>query len=107
MVENKKFQFYGYSIGDSSVVIQSREFILDTGFDMDEFDKKEIENFKDKIISRNKILELFRKSLYRFNKYSKKISYLELIEIHLVEIMTELHDNGKVSVYNSIDEDEE
>jgi len=74
---------------------------------MDEFDKKEIENFKDKIISRNKILELFRKSLYRFNKYSKKISYLELIEIHLVEIMTELHDNGKVSVYNSIDEDEE
>ena len=78
-MENETFKFYGYSVGDRSVGIGSIEFCLDSGLELSNFDEKDIENFKTRVISKTNVLKDLKKKLDEITKFKKKLSYIEYV----------------------------
>ena len=96
------FEIYGYSTGDRSVGIGSIEFCLDSGLDLSNYDEKDIENFKERNISKTRILNNLKKKLDKLTEYHKKLSYIEYVYFLLEELLFELHDNGNIRIYDNL-----
>ena len=96
--EERTFKIYGYSEGDRSVGIGTIQFEIDTGVLLENYDDKDKQNFKEKNLSRTKLIKSFEKRLKEFNKYDKKISYLDYLYLMTKELIEELHDNGRLHI---------
>jgi len=101
-MEEKTFQIYGYSVGDRSVGIPLVEFCLDTGIPLESLDEQDKLIFQERNISINAALKTIKKRLEKNKGYNKKLSYIQLLETLLEELIYELHDNGKVIIDNNL-----
>ena len=104
MIKDKNFSIYGYSEGDRSVGIWSCEFSINTGVLLDKQDK---DNFNKQELSRNRLITSIRKAIKEYKPYQKKLSYMDWLHILTTEMMFELHDNGRLHIYDNLNGDEE